>query len=107
MALTNQDLIKARNVRIAAGYDDAVGLTLHVVDGPLWRAAYGTTSNGPVQGAPSIMTVSPIGQGATDIAAFNALMTAMVSSTAATATTEAAQSTAAASIASAVATAAS
>jgi len=104
MALTGQDLLKARNVRVAAGYDDAVGLTLHVVDGPLWRAAYGrVVTNRP---PPSIVSESPSGSGATDIAALNSLFAAMISSTAATATAEATQSTAAAAIAAAVAAAA-
>lgn len=103
MALTAQDLLKARNVRVAAGYDDSVGLTLHVIDGPTWFAAYGKAKAVPVA---VVNTVSPVGQGATDIAALNALFAKMVSSTAATATTEAAQSTSAASIAAAVAAAA-
>jgi hypothetical protein len=106
MALTGQDLLKARNVRVAAGYDDSVGLTLHVVDGPLWRAAYGRASAGTPLIPPSIASVSPVGQGATDIAALNALFAAMISSTAATAAAESAQSTAAAAIAAAVAAAA-
>ena len=105
MALTNQDLLKARNVRIAAGYPSSVGLTQHVVDGPLWRIAFGRATNGP-NDPPSVFTVSPVGQGATDSAAFADLMSKMISSTAATASTEAAQSTAAAAIAAAVAAAA-
>lgn len=103
MPLTGQDLLKARNVRVAAGYDDSVGLTLHVIDGPIWFAAYGKAKGVPT---PVVNTVSPVGQGSTDIAALNSLFAAMVSSTAATATAEAAQSTAAANIASAVAAAA-
>jgi len=106
MALTPQNLLKARNVRVAAGYDDSIGLTLHVVDGPLWRAAYGDASAGTPLVPPSIVSVSPVGQGATDIAALNALFAVMISSTAATATSEASQSTAAAAIAAAVAAAA-
>lgn len=105
MALTNQDLMKARNVRIAAGYPDTVGLTQHVVDGPLWRIAFGQATNRPGD-PPSVFTVGPVGQGATDNAAFADLLAKMVTSTAATATAESAQSTAAASIAAAVAAAA-
>lgn len=103
MPLTGQDLLKARNVRIAAGYDDSVGLTLHVIDGPIWFAAYGKAKGVPT---PSVNTVSPVGQGVTDIAALNALFVAMVAATAATATAEAADSTNAAAIAAAVAAAA-
>ena len=105
MALTGQDLLKARNVRVAAGFDDSIGLTLHVVDGPLWRAAYGKIQNA-LPGQPAIASVSPHGSGATDIAALNALFSVMISSTAATATAESAQSTAAAALAAAVAAAA-
>jgi len=103
MALTPQNLLKARNVRVAAGYDDSIGLTLHVIDGPVWFAAYGKARMLP---DPVVNTVSPIGQGATDIAALNALFAAMVTATAATATAKATQSTEAAAIAAAVAAAA-
>jgi len=106
MALTGQDLLKARNVRVAAGYPDTVGLTLHVVDGPLWRAAYGQARSSSPLLPPSIVSVSPIGEGSTDIEALNELFAAMVSSTAAEATAEAEQSTSAASIAAAVGAAA-
>ena len=105
MALTGQDLLKARNVRVAAGYDDSIGLTLHVVDGPIWRAAYGKIMNANA-GQSAVVTVSPHGTGSTDIASLNALFAAMVSSTAATAAAEASQSTAAAATAAAVAAAA-
>jgi hypothetical protein len=104
MALTGQDLLKARNVRVAAGYDDSIGLTMHVVDGPLWRAAYGRANNG--LGVPAVVTVSPIGSGATDIAALSDLFAKMATSTAARAAAEATNSTAAAAIATAVAAAA-
>lgn len=105
MALTNADLIKARNVRIAAGYPATVGLTQHVVDGPLWRCAFGQATNRPGE-QPSVFTVSPVGEGATDSAAFADLLVKMIASTSATAAEEAAQSTAAANVASAVAAAA-
>jgi hypothetical protein len=104
MALTGQDLLKARNVRVAAGYPDSVGLTLFVVDGPTWFAAYAELVFAP--GRRALGAVSPHGQGNTDISALNALFAAMVAETAATATAEAAQSTGAASIAAAVAAAA-
>ena len=106
MALTGQDLMKARNVRVAAGYPDSVGLVLFVLDGPQWFAAYGRRTGGVPTDPPSVFTVSPVGQGATDQAALNALLAAMVSSTAATATAEAVESTSAAAIATAVAAAA-